>query len=560
MKTLTNIQKIKTLNLSILALLFLASCSSTRYATNAPSNDDAYYTRNNNVSNSVPNEQQPVVSNTSTVVYNYSKPVRKTVAASEDSKFDQSNQNYQNQEVNNNQPPDSTNRNPRYSTSETYQDSAGTYVTNNYFYDDYYDYGYASRIRRFHHPEWGYNYYDDYFTNMYWYNHDPLMWGTSIYMGYNWMWPSYSYFRPGWYMDFNFGFGLGIGWGYSSMWWDPFYSSYYPYYYGYPGYYGYNDYAYYNYNSYDRGGSYRYHQHGRAPLSGYGSGHSRRQDGSVAGDQSFGAKVQNYLATQKSTSNQSALNSKSLVNNGSIINNTSKAGSLNSMNINNNLNVNNTAKSATGNINNQKLITKSANNNNPASKYSKPNSLNINNNIKNSSAQNQIAPKNNIQGKPNQVLKSNKPLSAQQYNKYGINNNKYYNPAPKYAKPKTYISPGYSQPKSGQYYSRPNGYTGQGNRQLAIPRNNTKNEYSMPKGGNNQGTIRSNPAPSRSFNAPAPSHNYSAPAPSHNYSAPAPSRSYSAPAPSNSGGAIRGGGSNLGSGSGGGSGGGRRGR
>ncbi|HOV11315.1 MAG TPA: hypothetical protein PLL90_06095, partial [Bacteroidales bacterium] len=44
-----------------------------------------------------------------------------------------------------------TSQDPNYSNSETYYgDDGNTYVTNNYYYDDYYDYSYSSRIRRFY--------------------------------------------------------------------------------------------------------------------------------------------------------------------------------------------------------------------------------------------------------------------------------------------------------------------------------------------------------------------------------------------------------------------------
>ena len=57
--------------------------------------------------------------------------------------------------------------------------------------DDYYDYAYSARIRRFYGPVIYSDYYADYYTNMYWYTHDPLYWGTSIYWGYCWWYPSF---------------------------------------------------------------------------------------------------------------------------------------------------------------------------------------------------------------------------------------------------------------------------------------------------------------------------------------------------------------------------------
>jgi hypothetical protein len=93
--------------------------------------------------------------------------------------------------------------------------------------DDYYDYQYASRIRRFYYPSYGMGYYDPYFTNTYWYNYNPYSFGTSVYVTYN-FWPnSYNYWGYGnpwgynpWmnnpYFGYN-GFGWG-GYGYGSPW------------------------------------------------------------------------------------------------------------------------------------------------------------------------------------------------------------------------------------------------------------------------------------------------------------------------------------------------------
>lgn len=96
------------------------------------------------------------------------------------------------------------------SLSDTLQEEpASDYI--DYDEDDYYDYAYSARIRRFHSPVIYYDYYADYYTNMYWYTYDPFYWGTSIYLGYSWWYPTYY-----------------------SRWYDPFYWSWYsPYYYPY---------------------------------------------------------------------------------------------------------------------------------------------------------------------------------------------------------------------------------------------------------------------------------------------------------------------------------------
>lgn len=74
-----------------------------------------------------------------------------------------------------------------------------------YNQDNYYDYAYSARINRFHRPYYWLNYYDDYYTDLYWYTFDPLSWGVSIYLGYSWWYPSY-YYRP-YYWDWNYSYG-----------------------------------------------------------------------------------------------------------------------------------------------------------------------------------------------------------------------------------------------------------------------------------------------------------------------------------------------------------------
>ena len=84
-------------------------------------------------------------------------------------------------------------------------------------YDDCYDYYYTSRLRRFHGPYFGFSYYNNYYTNSFWYSHNPYNCGVSIYYGYN-------FWNP-WYMDpwHNYHFGLGYHyphhhWAYHNHW------------------------------------------------------------------------------------------------------------------------------------------------------------------------------------------------------------------------------------------------------------------------------------------------------------------------------------------------------
>jgi hypothetical protein len=70
-------------------------------------------------------------------------------------------------------------------------------------YEDCYDYYYTSRLRRFHSPHLGFGYYNNYYTNSFWYSNNPYNLGVSIYYGYN-------FWNP-WYADpwYNYHFGWG---------------------------------------------------------------------------------------------------------------------------------------------------------------------------------------------------------------------------------------------------------------------------------------------------------------------------------------------------------------
>ena len=97
--------------------------------------------------------------------------------------------------------------------------------------EDYYDYSYAARIKRFHEPNPGYSYYDNYYTNNYYYEYDPWAYGTSIYSNYYYGYP--SYYSPGWSVSVGFGwggFGVGFGWGYPYYGWGGYYGWGWPYY------------------------------------------------------------------------------------------------------------------------------------------------------------------------------------------------------------------------------------------------------------------------------------------------------------------------------------------
>lgn len=136
-----------------------------------------------------------------------------------------------------------------YSTSSKKQDGQGnTYVTNNY-YDNYDDYYYSSRIKRFHRPYSGFGYYSNCYTDFYFYNHNPHYYGTSIYIGWgypNYYYRPYHYYRPYPYYGYYPSYGYNPYGGYGG-----YYSGYH---HGYAnGYHhGYND-GYYGYGGYNSG-------------------------------------------------------------------------------------------------------------------------------------------------------------------------------------------------------------------------------------------------------------------------------------------------------------------
>lgn len=185
------------------------------------------------------------------------------------------------------------------------KDDANPYYKDREFkYDDYYDYEYATRVRRFNNGINGLSYYDNYYTNSYWYSNNPYNYGISVYNGYSWWGPgynSYSYSPSiNFYNSWGWGCNPGYGYGgynpymsayaqgynngfYNGMWGNYYgygnpygYGSPFGYGYGYPYYsYGYGGYGYYNgwgyYNSYDNNSGYAYY----GPRSSHG-GNSHR--------------------------------------------------------------------------------------------------------------------------------------------------------------------------------------------------------------------------------------------------------------------------------------------
>jgi hypothetical protein len=178
--------------------------------------------------------------------------------------------------------------------------SGNTYITNYYDYDDYYDYAYSSRIRRFHNCYYsGFGYYHNYYTDLYWYSYDPFYYGVSIYYGYPFWYPNYySYYRPwGWYgYGYGFGYGYGYGYGYGhGGYWAGYHHGYWDGYYHGSG----NGYYDYYYNSYD--GTNSYYGSRNYVTSGDGAGRGTNQ--------SFGQRYESAIAQEASGTDSRATRS-----------------------------------------------------------------------------------------------------------------------------------------------------------------------------------------------------------------------------------------------------------
>lgn len=201
------------------------------------------------------------------------------------------------------------------------KDDANPYYKDREFnYDDYYDYEYATRIRRFNNNINGLGYYDNYYTNSYWYSGNPYNYGVSIYNGYSWWGPgynTYSYFHSVSFY-YNWGWGGSPYCGYSpyygynpymSSYWQGYYNGYnqgyyngmwgYPYYgYGYGGwnspYYGGWGY----YNAYDFNSGYVTY----GPRTSHSGGNSRRTSNpgeTYNADNTYVNKFMNDMATEQ---------------------------------------------------------------------------------------------------------------------------------------------------------------------------------------------------------------------------------------------------------------------
>jgi hypothetical protein len=148
--------------------------------------------------------------------------------------------------------------------------SPGTnYYDQPFDYDDYYDYEYAARLRRFSDPTPGAGYYDNYYTNSYYYNQNPYLYGTSVYNSYGFWGPSaYAYnYCPSSYFYYNSGWAWGTGMYYGNPYSSPYGMGYYDPWanqgWGYSPYYSYNP-------GWNNCGGYGYNPYGYNPY-GYGN-------------------------------------------------------------------------------------------------------------------------------------------------------------------------------------------------------------------------------------------------------------------------------------------------
>lgn len=219
------------------------------------------------------------------------------------------------------------------------KDDANPYYQDpQYNSDDYYDYKYASQMRRFNNPVSGVGYYDNYYTNSYMYNQNPYSYGSSIYGSYNYFMPSNQFnnyssglslvFSTGnYYGNGGYGYGGGYGGYYgcnNPYWGNPYYNPYYNPYFsqgicGYPSYgnYGYNPYwagyyngynnGYYNganwgyYNSYDVNSSYSHASYGPRGSNGGGNGHRKSAPGMSVDEASARQQFINDVAIKQET-------------------------------------------------------------------------------------------------------------------------------------------------------------------------------------------------------------------------------------------------------------------
>lgn len=347
--------------------------------------------------------------------------------------------------------------------TEQYSNPDGSNYNSNSGYndDDYYDYGYSARLRRFHSNNYFDNYYHDWYTNNYWYSYDPFFWGSSIYLSYNWLYP-HSMFGFGWDPWYGWNFSFGYGWGYPySYWYNPYG---YPYYGWGCGYYGYWDGNYGGYwdNYFNSNDPNTYYYGPRKPRTGGnspGGGRISRND-----DMNFGDRYLQAVQIERST--------KSPVNkaNTRAVSTTSTSREQATPDTRAQESVNTTTQQNTKlvrtpespNTRTQpgtKVVRAPENPNTPSQPGTKvapaqetPKTQGITKTIRPFEQQKKVQPQRN----PSESQASQRtPQQGAQRAVKPQNNQPNQSAEQRYSKPRTYTSPNYTQPKSSQEYTSP---------------------------------------------------------------------------------------------------------
>jgi len=211
----------------ILGLLVLTSCSSAYMASNPY--DDVYYVPGQTGVKAGSEERPKTIASESRRQRNVeSAEVVPEDQIPDNRDFARQQKDYLNVE------------NPEYIDDSTSRPMVSDYT---YSEDEYVEneYDYSSRIRRFQRPIVNVGYYDDYYTDYYWYTGDPwyssAFFGPSFGMSLNWGWgnswyygyyPGYSSWYSPWYSPwYNYGYGWGgssYWWGYQNGYWDGYWN------------------------------------------------------------------------------------------------------------------------------------------------------------------------------------------------------------------------------------------------------------------------------------------------------------------------------------------------
>lgn len=328
--------------------------------------------------------------------------------------------------------------------------------------DDYYDYEYAARLRRFHDPYNSWGYYDPYYTNLYWYTGFPSDFGWSIYLGYNWWWGT-PWYSP-WYHS------------YANSWYDPYYSFYSPFSY----WNGFNDgywlgyyHSPYYYNSYDDNGipavsSSRGHRNGFSTGGTLASGTRTRAGTRESFVEKYDLK-KNEIRSSLNTNGNSISGEKGrrvkISNNGTIVHE-------------NNAAIGNRSAS-------QKLVEQS-------SVKIEPNPSNVNPSVSSRNRNSYPAGNNANQGNNAKTSKDNPQNYTPSYSVPRNNGRTSYNSNQSSSYEKNNQSQGSAVSPSGNQRKPANSYNNSSSPSYTAPRNHSNQNYSAPKSSNSNSGNRSN--------------------------------------------------------------------